>query len=285
MSQPAFISRQIATTRVGQAASDGAGVRLLRILHGAADQRRLDPFLMLDEFRSDQPGDYLAGFPEHPHRGFQTVTYMLAGRMRHRDSVGNEGVLGPGAVQWMNAGRGILHSEMPEQQDGLMHGFQLWINLPAARKLSAPAYRDLPAEAIPELRTQAGSLIRVIAGRVGGVEGAIQEADTEPYYWDVHLPAGASECLALPAGHHAAIYLYDGEVSVAEQALPVRTLGMLTQNPTSDGVQLHSATGGRVLVLAGQPLNEPIAQWGPFVMNTRDEIEQAIAEMRAGTLA
>ena len=282
-----FISREVEHLVPGQPASDGAGVRLLRVLSGAGWQRRLDPFLMLDEFRSDQPGDYLAGFPEHPHRGFQTVTYMLAGRMRHRDSVGHEGVIGPGAVQWMNAGRGILHSEMPEQQHGLMHGFQLWINLPASRKLSAPAYRELEADQIPELRTASGSLIRVIAGQLDGVDVAIQEADTEPQYWDVRLPAGACEYLALPPGHHAAVYVYAGEAQLGEQARPTaaRTLAVLSQTEGSHGVIVRAAQAARLLVLAGRPLHQPIAQWGPFVMNTRAEIEQAIADMRAGTLA
>lgn len=282
-----FVSREIEHLVQGQPASDGAGVRLLRVLSGASWQRRLDPLLMLDEFRSDQPGDYLAGFPEHPHRGFQTVTYMLAGRMRHRDSAGNEGVIGPGAVQWMNAGRGILHSEMPEQQHGLMHGFQLWINLPAGRKLSAPAYRDLEAAQIPELRTAGGSLIRVIAGVVDGVDGAIQEADTEPQYWDVRLPAGGREHLALPAGHHAAVYVYAGEAQLGAHGHTVsaRTLAVLGQDASSHGITVSASLPARLLVLAGRPLGEPIAQWGPFVMNTRAEIEQAIADMRAGTLA
>lgn len=282
-----FISRDVEQLIHGRPTADGAGVRLLRVLSGAALQRRLDPFLMLDEFRSDQPGDYLAGFPEHPHRGFQTVTYMLAGRMRHRDSVGHEGVIGPGAVQWMNAGRGILHSEMPEQQHGLMHGFQLWINLPASRKLSAPAYRELDADQIPELRTAGGSLIRVIAGAVDGVDGAIQEADTEPQYWDVRLPAGGCEYLALPAAHHAAVYVYAGEAQLGEQRRPVatHTLAALSQDTQSHGVCIRAEQPTRLLVLAGRPLNEPIAQWGPFVMNTHAEIEQAIADMRAGVLA
>lgn len=274
-------SREVERLQAGMPTSDGAGVRLLRVLTQEL-QRRLDPFLMLDEFRSDNPDDYIAGFPDHPHRGFQTVTYMLDGRMRHRDSHGNEGLLGPGGVQWMNAGRGLVHSELPEQADGLMHGFQLWINLPAARKMSEPGYRDIPASAIPQTTTAGGVTIKVIAGEADGLRGAVQEADTEPLYLDLELPAGATHSLPLPPSHNAFVYVYVGEVTIGGRTVGEQRLAVLGNDPAANGVTLSTVSGARVLVLAGRPLGEPIAQWGPFVMNSRGEVEQAIDDFRNG---
>ncbi len=283
ISKPVFRSREVERRVTGQAVSDGAGVKLLRVL--TADlQRRLDPFLMLDEFRSDNPDDYLAGFPDHPHRGFETVTYMLAGRMRHRDNAGHEGLLTAGGVQWMTAGRGIVHSELPEQENGLMHGFQLWVNLPARDKLTTPAYQDLPETAIPGYQAASGATIKVIAGDSEGVTGAIQHDATAPLYLDIELPAGTTHLAAIPVGHNAFGYVYQGQVKVGERGdtVTARQLMVLSNAPKADGVQLHSEEGARLLLVAGQPLHEPIAQWGPFVMNRREEVEQALADYRAG---
>ncbi|OBU84891.1 pirin family protein [Chromobacterium subtsugae] len=273
-------SRKVERIVNGQEVSDGAGVRLLRVLTQPL-QRRLDPFLMLDEFRSDNPDDYIAGFPSHPHRGFETVTYMLAGRMRHRDNAGNEGLLGPGGLQWMTAGRGIVHSEVPEQQDGLMHGFQLWINLPAADKMTAPGYRDIQAADIPSWQDADGNQLKLLAGRFDGRHGAIERPSTEPLYLDIALPANGSLWLPLPAGHHAFAYLYQGELQAGGADIRARQLAVLD----NEGEGLLLANGGapsRLLLLAARPLGEPIAQWGPFVMNTRQEIEQAMEDYSEG---
>ncbi|WP_199225894.1 pirin family protein [Chromobacterium sp. Panama] len=279
--QHPFISREAEGLVNGQAVSDGAGVRLLRVL-GSDLQRRLDPFLMLDEFRSDNPDDYIAGFPSHPHRGFETITYMLAGRMRHRDNTGQEGLLGPGGVQWMTAGRGIVHSELPEQEDGLMHGFQLWLNLPAERKLCAPWYRDIPAAEIPSAPAQGEA--RLIAGHWRGQAGAVEREATEPLYLDLRLDAGSEETLEIPAGHNAFLYVYQGEIAVGAQqrGVKARQMAVLDNRADSDGVSLRAAADSRLLLIAGKPLGEPIAQWGPFVMNTREQVEEAIADFRDG---
>ena len=270
------------------AASDGAGVKLRRSL-GNSQTLRHDPFLMLDEFFSDDPDDYLRGFPSHPHRGFETVTYMLDGHMRHEDSVGHRGDLGPGDVQWMTAGRGIIHSEMPQQTEGRMRGFQLWINLPAKEKMKPAAYRDIPAREIPTVPLESGGEVRVIAGTLVQGEhrtyGPIQGLSTEPLYLDVHLPAGANFAVPVTAGHQAFLYLYDGEATVGDdrQDLPRRAAGLLSDGDT---IQVQAGSeGARLLLLAGKPVGEPVAQHGPFVMNTREEIEQALADYRDGTLA
>jgi redox-sensitive bicupin YhaK (pirin superfamily) len=280
---PNFVTREIERLVTGASVSDGAGVKLLRVLTPDL-QRRLDPFLMLDEFRSDNPDDYLAGFPDHPHRGFETVTYMLAGRMRHRDNAGHEGLLAAGGVQWMTAGRGIIHSELPEQEQGLMHGFQLWINLPAREKMTEPGYRDIPAEAIPRTATPEGVTIRIIAGSVAGVDGAVRREATEPLYLDLEMPAGSTYEARIPAGHNAFLYVYDGDICVGTRGEPVcaRQLAVLTNRADADGVRLTSTEGARLLLAAGRPLNEPIVQWGPFVMNTREEVEQAMQQFRSG---
>ena len=267
----------------GQATQDGAGVKLVRVLTQDL-QRRLDPFLMLDAFGTDNPGDYIGGFPDHPHRGFETVTYMLDGRMRHRDSAGNEGLLVPGSVQWMTAGRGVIHSEMPEQEDGAMEGFQLWLNLPARAKMIAPWYRDIAPAEIPEWQG-AGVLARVIAGHSHGAAGAMQREGTEPLYLDLHLAPGARFEQTLPAAHNAFVYVYRGELALGDQAVPVQRMAILANTPGSDGVVLQGGTAGaRAILIAGRPLNEPIAQYGPFVMNTQQEIFQAVQDFQAGRL-
>jgi hypothetical protein len=275
------MSQRTITRRVrGIDTNDGAGVKLKRII-GQPNLDMLDPFLLLDEFRSDQAGDYLAGFPEHPHRGFETVTYMLAGHMRHGDNHGNQGDLGPGSVQWMTAGRGILHSEMPQQENGLMWGFQLWVNLPAADKMTTPRYQDIAPERIPRVEPSPGVEARVIAGRLGEAIGPVQGVATEPVYLDIALAAGARFELDLPPGHHAFAYVFEGEAAeVGGEPLPRGELAVL-----SDGDRLTLGAGAhaaRLLVVAGRPLNESVARYGPFVMNTPAQIQQAIADFRAG---
>ncbi len=278
--QPRTVERLIA----GQATSDGAGVKLIRVLTQNL-QRRLDPFLMLDNFGTENPGDYIGGFPDHPHRGFETITYMLAGRMRHRDSAGNEGLLEPGGVQWMTAGRGVIHSEMPEQAEGRMAGFQLWLNLPARDKMQPPAYRDIPSPQIPEAQAP-GVAVRVIAGQALGVAGAMQRPVTEPLYLDLIMEAGAHFEQAIPAGHNAFIYVYEGALDIASTPVPVQRMAILANTPGSDGVALTAGpAGARAILVAGAPLNEPIAQYGPFVMNTNEEIFQAVEDFRRGALA
>ena len=283
-------SRGIDRIVQGIATSDGAGVKLTRVLTGKL-QQRLDPFLMLDAFGSDDPDDYIAGFPDHPHRGFETVTYMLSGRMRHRDSAGHEGLLENGGVQWMTAGRDVIHSEIPEQVDGLMEGFQLWLNLPAKNKMMEPWYRDFPSGAIPEYVTPQGVTVRVIAGSSNGVAGAVAREITEPLYLDIHVPAGAEFSTALPASHNAFIYVYRGAVTVGDVPVASQRMGILS-NPENlgnaagaDGVTLSATEEARLILVAGKPLNEPIVQYGPFVMNAQQEINQALSDFRNGHFA
>ena len=276
-------SRRVEQLVAGTATSDGAGVRLTRLLTQNL-QRRLDPFLMLDAFGSDNPDDYIAGFPDHPHRGFETVTYMIAGRMRHRDSAGHEGLLENGGVQWMTAGHGLIHSEIPEQEDGRMEGFQLWLNLPGKDKLCAPWYRDFPADQLPRYDLPGGIAVTVIAGESRGVAGAVTRAATQPLYLDIHLPAGASFEHPLPAGHNAFVVVYRGTVDIAGQRVPEKQLAILDNDSAADGVRVSAREDSRLLLIAGQPLNEPIAQYGPFVMNTEQEIYQAINDYRSGRL-
>ncbi len=273
--------------------SDGAGVKLRRSL-GSQRGLHVDPFLMLDEFYSDDPDDYIAGFPAHPHRGFETVTYMLDGHMRHEDHLGNRGDLGPGDVQWMTAAHGIIHSEMPQQSQGRMRGFQLWLNLPSKEKMKPAAYRDIPARDIPTLTLPHGGEVKVIAGSIaqGGAlargpvngDGAMS---TDPLYLDVRLPAGASFDAPVPAGRNAFLYVYEGSARIGAageaKPLPHRAAGVLSDG---DGVRVLADAGGvRFLLLAARPLREPVVQYGPFVMNTREEIEQALADYRDGRLA
>jgi hypothetical protein len=265
----------------GQFVMDGAGVKINRVLTGPL-QRRLDPFLMLDAFGSDKPGDYIAGFPEHPHRGFETITYMLAGRMRHRDSAGNEGMITDGGVQWMTAGRGVIHSEMPEQNEGLMEGFQLWLNLPASDKMIEPWYRDIPLEEVPRFTLDDGVTVQVIAGSTHGVDGAVQRAHTEPLYLDLEIPAGVTFEQPIPAGHNAFVYVFRGEAVIEGKGVGQARMAILDNAPGADGVRIKAVADTRMLVLAGRPLNEPIAQYGPFVMNTQAEVQQAVEDFRAG---
>ncbi|MDT3672018.1 MAG: pirin family protein [Aromatoleum sp.] len=275
-------TRTVERVVTGQATSDGAGVKLTRVLTQPL-QRRLDPFLMLDAFRNENPDDYLAGFPNHPHRGFETITYMIAGRMRHRDSAGNEGLLENGGVQWMTAGRGVVHSEMPEQEGGLMEGFQLWLNLPASDKMREPWYRDFEAAAIPSLRTADGVDVRVIAGASHGVAGAVTRDATAPLYLDVHLPASVRFSQSLPSTHNAFLFVYRGDVSIAGKTLGERQMAILANDAAADGVVVEAgAQPARLLLIAGRPLDEPIAQYGPFVMNTQQEIQEALADYRDG---
>lgn len=295
--------RRVERLITGQPTTDGAGVKLTRVLTQDL-QRRLDPFLMLDNFASDDPNDYGAGFPDHPHRGFETVTYMIAGRMRHKDSAGHEGLLQNGGVQWMTAGRGLIHSEMPEQEAGVMEGFQLWLNLPGKSKMCAPWYRDIQSADIPEVTTpqgegedpRGGVLVRVISGSSHGVAGAMQRpADafpTDPLYLDLHFPAGGGTFTQpLPATHNAFVYVYRGTVHVVDaegQATPVPLHRMAILENAGDGVRLQADPGSapaRALLIAGMPLREPIAQHGPFVMNTRDELMTAVQDFQNGRLA
>ncbi|MGN6480033.1 pirin family protein [Luteibacter sp.] len=263
----------------GMDTADGAGVKLKRVI-GQPALDMLDPFLMLDEFRSDQAGDYIEGFPDHPHRGFETVTYMLAGRMRHGDNKGNTGDLGPGSVQWMTAGSGLIHSEMPQQEEGLMWGFQLWVNLPAADKMTAPRYQDIPPGEIPVVHPAPGVTVKVVAGELAGARGPVSGVATDPVYLDIALDPGAELELALPEGHSAFAYVFDGTAAtVAGQSLARGELAVLSKG---DKVTLAATDGARILLVAGRPLAEPVARYGPFVMNSPDQIHQAIADFRAG---
>jgi redox-sensitive bicupin YhaK (pirin superfamily) len=273
--------------------SDGAGVKLRRSL-GSQRGLHVDPFLMLDEFYSDNPDDYIGGFPAHPHRGFETVTYMLDGHMRHEDQLGNRGDLGPGSVQWMTAARGIIHSEMPQQSEGRMRGFQLWLNLPSKEKMKPAGYRDIPAGEVPLVKLPQGGEVKVIAGTLnldgattsGPVNGNGAKLSTDPLYLDVHLPAGAVFSAPVTAGHNAFLYTYEGSALIgpagAAKPLPNRAAGVLADG---DNVRVQAgAEGVRFLLLAAKPLREPVVQYGPFVMNTREEIEQALADYRDGRL-
>jgi len=276
-------ARSVEALHVGKATSDGAGVMLTRVLTQSL-QRRLDPFLMLDAFGSDNPDDYIAGFPDHPHRGFETVTYMIAGRMRHRDSAGHEGLLENGGVQWMTAGRGLVHSEIPQQEAGVMEGFQLWLNLPGKDKMIAPWYQDFAAADLPRLATDAGVEVIVIAGESHGLTGAVTREASAPLYLDIHLPAGATFSQPLPPEHNAFVYVYRGAVDIAGSEVPRQRLAILANDPGADRVEIAAREEARVLLIAGRPLNEPIAQYGPFVMNTEQQIYQALSDYRDGRL-
>ena len=276
--------RRVERLVVGKATSDGAGVKLTRVLTQPL-QRRLDPFLMLDAFGSDRPDDYIAGFPDHPHRGFETITYMIAGRMLHRDSAGHEGLLENGGVQWMTAGRGVIHSEIPQQEEGIMEGFQLWLNLPGRDKLCAPWYRDFAAGELPRFTTADGVVATVIAGESHGIGGAVTREATAPLYLDLHLPAGSRFAQTLPAGHNAFVYVYRGGVMVGGDAVPLQRMAILANDAQADGVVIEATEDAKLLLIAGRPLDEPIAQYGPFVMNTEQEIYQALSDFREGRLA
>ena len=265
----------------GMPASDGAGVKLKRVL-GQPLLKRLDPFLMLDEFGSEDAQDYIAGFPQHPHRGFQTVTYMLNGKMGHKDSVGNEGMIEDGGLQWMNAGKGIIHEEMPKQTEGKMRGFQLWVNLPASEKMSAPGYFDIPSRDVPEVDLSEVSLVRVLAGNYKGVEGAVQTQAVKPQFYDFHLAKGETVTLETIASHNGFIYVYEGEVEIAAKNLGK---GQLAVIDFGEELELKASDDSKLIFLSGEPINEPVVQYGPFVMNTQDEINQALRDYQTGVLA
>ena len=269
----------------GRAASDGAGVKLTRVI-GSPELDMLDPFLLLDEFGTDRAEDYLAGFPDHPHRGFETVTYMLDGRMRHKDNHGNEGLLVPGSVQWMTAGRGLVHSEMPEQQAGRMRGFQLWVNLPARNKMDAPQYQEFAPERIPVANVAEGVSVKVIAGQVGDVHGPIAQPATDPLYLDITLAAGAAWQQSLPEGHNAFAYVFEGDadIGVGEDARPVAAQELAVLGGGSVFAVRAGASGARLILVAGRPLREPVARYGPFVMNTKEEIMQAFVDFQEGRI-
>jgi redox-sensitive bicupin YhaK (pirin superfamily) len=279
MTAPQNVVKEVVATTPGVPATDGDGVRMTRVI-GSQELNMLDPFLLLDAFESDQPQDYIGGFPSHPHRGFETVTYLLAGRMRHKDNAGNEGVIEPGGVQWMTAGKGIVHSEMPEQENGLLMGFQLWVNLPARAKMTEPAYQEFsPADTPLEVREN-GTEVRVIAGTTdAGTTGAVKNGFVHPTYLDVSLPAGQSFTQSVGAGDNSFLFVIDGELEAGEQAASLgrRMLGILGEG---DSIRVHTATGARFLLVSAQPLNEPVARGGPFVMNTKDEIMQAFDDYK-----
>jgi len=279
-------TRGVASIVRGMPASDGAGVKLTRVI-GQPRMPDLDPFLMLDEFGTDRAEDYIAGFPDHPHRGFETVTYMLDGRMRHKDNHGNEGVLVPGSVQWMTAGRGLVHSEMPEQQEGRMRGFQLWLNLPARDKMTPPRYQEFGPDRIPCVTPGKGVRVKVIAGKVDGTEGPISQPATDPTYLDVEVAPGSVFTHPLPEGHAAFLYVFEGAVRIgSEPATTVKSqeLAVLSEGPEVriEGVTPEAAGGARAILVAGRPLREPVAKYGPFVMNTQEELMQAFKDFQSG---
>jgi redox-sensitive bicupin YhaK (pirin superfamily) len=280
MDQPEYSVRELIAATAGQPTTDGDGVRMTRII-GTQELNMLDPFLLLDAFESDQPQDYIGGFPSHPHRGFETVTYLLAGRMRHKDSAGNEGVIEPGGVQWMTAGRGIVHSEMPEQENGLLMGFQLWVNLPAQAKMSEPGYQEFPPSETPLELRENGTEIRVISGVTSqGTTGVVKNDYVNPTYMDVRLPAGATFEQAVGMNDNTFLFVIDGALEVGGQgaSLGRRTLGIL-----GDGSQVNvtaPSQTSRFLLVSGRPINEPVARGGPFVMNTKEEIMQAFDDYK-----
>ena len=271
-------AREVVKVVHGMPTSDGAGVKLRRVI-GQPGLSELDPFLMLDEFGTDAPADYLAGFPEHPHRGFETVTYMLDGRMRHRDNHGHEGVLVPGSVQWMTAGRGIVHSEMPEQQEGRMRGFQLWLNLPARDKMTEPRYQEFGPDRIPVATPAPGVQVKVIAGEVGTVKGPISQPATDPIYLDVALAPGAEYVHTLPEQHSAFMYVFEGSVRTGTTTVNSGEMAVLG---AGSEIRLRAETESRAILVAGRPLHEPVARYGPFVMNTREQLIQAVEDFQKG---
>ena len=287
MSTGTVTSRTVGRVVRGMPTSDGAGVKLTRVI-GQPQLPDLDPFLMLDEFGTDRAEDYIAGFPDHPHRGFETVTYMLDGRMRHRDNHGHEGVLVPGSVQWMTAGRGLVHSEMPEQEEGRMRGFQLWLNLPARDKMVAPRYQEFGPERVPSVSPSEGVQVKVIAGQVGETQGPISQPATDPTYLDVEVVPGASFVYTLLRGHSAFLYVFEGSVRVGSGSesgvLKSQELGVLGEGEEIriEGVTAPATGGARAILVAGRPLREPVAKYGPFVMNTREELMQAFQDFQSG---
>ena len=271
----------VTRTAAGHKTSDGAGVRLRRII-GSPTLPGADPFMLFDEFKSDNPGDYIAGFPEHPHRGFETVTYLVAGTVEHWDSAGNCGVLKPGGAQWMTAGRGLVHSEMPKQKDGLLWGFQLWVNLPAKYKMIPPRYQDIHPSAIPQVPLPGGGMARVLAGEAFGAKGPVEGIILNPLYVDVSLPEGVATSIPVGHGKTAFAYVMDGNLEVDGGELGAGILALFGEG--SVAALRGGKGGGRALLVAADPVNEPVARWGPFVMNTEEEIEQAIRDYREGRI-
>ncbi len=271
--------REVIKVVKGQAVSDGDGVQLTRVI-GNGELKEHDPFLLLDEMRSDNPGDYIGGFPDHPHRGFETVSYMLAGSMEHHDSTGESGIIGAGGVQWMTAGRGVIHSELPKQDKGLLWGFQLWLNLPADEKMSPARYRNFAPEDIPQVLRDDGAIIKIIAGEVDGVKGAVSGISTDPLYIDIALPPHGLFTQSVNIGHSSFAYVIEG--TLEGENLQKGSAAVFGEG---DFIEIGAgASGARVLVFAARPLNEPIARYGPFVMNTKEEIQQAIKDYNNGTL-
>ena len=271
--------RRVERVTRGMPAEDGAGVKLTRLI-GTPDLPDIDPILMLDNFGSDDPKSYIAGFPPHPHRGFETISYMIAGSMRHKDNKGGEGLITDGGVQWMTAGRGVVHSEMPAQTSGTMFGFQLWLNLPATEKMRAPWYRDIPAAEIPQFDAGEGATVKLISGRWNAYAGPAPERATELFMADVSAPAQSAMTIPVPSGHAAFAYLIQGKANLGSRELVRGDLGIL-----SEGGELAvtaGAEGARLLIVAAKPLREPIAKYGPFVMNTQDELRQAFSDYQRG---
>lgn len=276
--------RDITKIIKGNKASDGDGVQLTRII-GSNELDMLDPFLLMDAFGSDKPQDYIGGFPPHPHRGFETVTYMLAGKMRHKDSAGHEGTIETGDIQWMRAGKGIIHSEMPEQEDGLLSGIQLWVNLPASHKMAQPDYQEISGSDAPvEVRNET-CRIKVIAGKTkNGITGPIQNTLLDPIFWDISLAHGAQLVDEIPQGHNAFVYVLDGSLNFSDQGLPLvkKELAVLSQG---EAIKITALADSRFLLIAGKPIGEPVERGGPFVMNTREEIKQAFTDYQTGQFA
>jgi quercetin 2,3-dioxygenase len=279
-------TRKVARIIQPEATSDGAGVKLKRSI-ATRDLNYLDPFLLFDHFGSENSDDYIAGFPMHPHRGIETVTYMLAGAVKHRDSSGNAGVIRAGDVQWMTAGGGIMHEEMPQLEGGRLDGFQLWVNLPARLKMTKPRYQEVVSQDIPAIEGENGSRIRVIAGAVGGVQGSVKEIAADPTYLDVSVPANTSFTHSIPRGHTAFAYVFAGEGVfgvTADDEVEQISAPRLVVFENGDQIQVQASENGvRFLLISGKPLNEPVARYGPFVMNTKDEIEEALRDLRQGT--
>jgi redox-sensitive bicupin YhaK (pirin superfamily) len=281
--QPVTLTRNVERVIAGQCSCNGAGVELKRMLTQNL-QRRLDPFLMFDAFRRNATDDGGKGSPEHPHRGFEAVTYMIAGRMGYRDHEGRQGVLENGGMQWLTAGRGVIHCEIPQQQDGAMEGFQLWLNLPGCDKMTAACTRDFAADELKHFTVPGGAEVTVIVGESHGVNGAVTREATAPLFLDIHLAPGSRFAQPLPADHNAFVYVYRGEATIGGQTVPLQRMALLSGDPSADGVVIEAAQEARVLLLAGRPLKEQIAQYGPFVMNTQKEIYQALSDFQRGRL-
>ena len=273
--------RQVSKTVIGREVSDGAGVKLKRII-GQPALRALDPFLMLDEFGSEDAQDYVAGFPSHPHRGFQTVTYMLDGLMSHKDSKGNNGTIGAGGIQWMNAGRGIIHEEMPQQSEGLLRGFQLWINLPAAEKMSEPGYQDIDPEKVPELQIEDHASVKILAGEFQNISGPVSTQTVDPLFLDMVFTKQGNLSVPVSDSANVFVYCYAQQIQIGESVVRAGELVVLSSGTE---VSLSGEGNAKAILLAAEPIGEPVVQYGPFVMNTEQEINQAMMDYQSGKLA